>query len=73
MESFIEDNESKYSDIGINKDVLINLLLVLNDKPDKSMADMDDSDAKFITGNRGRIEITLEVLKKFLEASKHTA
>ena len=31
---------------------------------------MDDSDAKFITGNRRRIEITLEVLKKFLEASK---
>ncbi len=34
---------------------------------------MDDSDAKFITGNRRRIEITLEVLKKFLEASKYTA
>lgn len=71
MEGFIEKIESKCSSIGVNKDVFIHLLLVLLDKPDKSMADMDDHDARFITDNRVRIEHTMEVLKKFLEITKH--
>ena len=70
-EGFIEKIEAEDSSIGINKDSFINLLLVLLDKPDKSMTDMDDEDAKLITGNRVRIEHTLKVLKWFLDTTKH--
>lgn len=73
MEGFIEKIEAEYSSIGINKDTFIILLLVLNDKPDKSMADMNDDDAIFITEKRIRIENTLETLRKFLDASGHAA
>ena len=71
MEGFIEKIETHYSSIGVNKDVFISLLLMLLDKPTKSMTDMDSKDAKFITDKRVRIEYTMEVLKKFLEATNH--
>ena len=65
LDTIVKDNE----DIGINQDVLIKLLLILNDKPMKEMSDLSTEDAAFATSNRERIEITLKVLKKFLNVT----
>ena len=69
MENFIDEVCSRNSDIGVDQDVLIKLLLILNDKPGKGITDLNAEDAKFATQNRVRIEATLEALKKFLKAS----
>lgn len=71
MEQFLDNVVSENSDIGIDQDVLIKLLLILNDKPSKEMADLTAEDAKFATSNSTRIRATLKALKKFLIASEN--
>ena len=71
MEKFLDDVISKNSDMGIDQDVLIKMLLVLNDKPNKGMTDMTAEDAEFATGNLERIQATLEALRIFLKASNN--
>ena len=71
MESFLDDVTEKYSGMGINQDIMMKMLLILNNKPNKGMADMTQADASFIISNRDRIKTTLEALHKFLQASNH--
>lgn len=70
METFLDEVVEKYKDIGVSQDTLIKLLFILNDQPQKEMANIEAKDAKFATDNRERIEYTLVALKKFLEFSK---
>ncbi len=69
MEQFLDHVVSENSDIGIDQDVLIKLLLILNDKPSKEMSDLTAEDAEFATSNYARIQAALKALKKFLYAS----
>lgn len=69
MEKFLDTVVEENKDIGIDQDVLIKLLLILNDKPSKEMADLSAEDAEFATKNYERIQATLKVLKKFLTAT----
>lgn len=71
MEQFLDNVVSENSDIGIDQDVLIKLLLILNDKPSKEMSDLTAEDAEFATSNYTRIQATLKALKKFLCASEN--
>lgn len=71
MERFLDTVVAEYSNIGIDQDVLIKLLLILNDKPSKEMTDLTAEDAEFATSNFTRIQAALEALKKFLIASQH--
>lgn len=66
MESFLDTVVAEYRDIGIDQDVLIKLLLILNDKPSKEMTDLTAEDAEFATSNFTRIQATLKALKSFL-------
>ncbi len=66
MEHFLDTVVSENIDIGIDQDILIKLLLILNDKPSKEMSDLTAEDAEFATLNYERIQVTLKVLKKFL-------
>ncbi len=69
MEQFLDNVVSENSDIGIDQDILIKLLLILNDKPSKEMSDLMAEDAEFATSNYERIQATLKTLRKFLVAS----
>jgi hypothetical protein len=69
MEQFLDNVVAENSDIGIDQDVLIKLLLILNDKPSKEMSDLTAEDAEFATSNYERIQATLKALKKFLNAT----
>ncbi len=71
MESFLDNIIVRNSGIGVDQDVMIKMLLVLHDKPNKGMADMTEDDAAFATGNIERIQATLDSLQAFLKASKH--
>lgn len=71
MESFLDNVIGKNSDIGVDQDVMIKMLLVLHDKPNSGMADMTEDDATFATENIERIQATLDSLQTFLKASKH--
>lgn len=71
MEQFLDKVVSENLDIGIDQDVLIKLLLVLNDKPSKEMSDLTAEDAEFATSNYERIQTTLKALKNFLYASSN--
>ena len=78
MEEYLETVVSENSDIGINQDKLIKLLLILNDKPSKELSDLTDEKAErerdefaeFATSNGEQIKTTLVALKKFLNAKK---
>jgi hypothetical protein len=69
MEQFLDTVVAENADIGIDQDVLIKLLLILNDKPTKEMSDLTAADAEFATSNYERIQASLKALKKFLHAS----
>lgn len=72
MEGFIDEVCRENKDIGIDQDVLIKLLLilnVLNDRPSMGIMDLGADDAKFATDKMERIENTLAALQKFLQAS----
>lgn len=71
MELFLDTVVSENSDIGIDQDILIKLLLILNDKLTKEMAELSVQDAEFATSNYTRIQSTLKALKNFLKASNH--
>ncbi len=71
MEAFLDIAVSENKDIGIDQDTLIKLIMVLNDKPTKVIADLTAEDAEFATSKRVRIRNTLKSLKKFLHASKN--
>lgn len=67
MEKFLDTVVSENSDIGIDQDILIKLLLILNDKPTNEMSDLTAQDAEFATSNYERIQATLKTLKNFLQ------
>ena len=46
---YIDEVSAKNSSIGIDQDVLIKLLLILNDKPGHGITDIDAEDAIFAT------------------------
>ncbi len=69
MEKYLDNIVSENSDIGIDQDVLIKLVLILHDKPSMEMSDLMADDAEFATSNYERIQATLKALKKFLKAS----
>lgn len=69
MEQFLDTVVAENEDIGIDQDVLIKLLLILNDKPSKEMSDLTAEDAEFATSNFERIQMTLKALKVFLKAT----
>ena len=69
MEQFLDNVVAENSDIGIDQDILIKLLLILNDKPSKEMSDLMAEDAEFATMNNERIQATLRALKNFLNIS----
>lgn len=73
MEDFFDSLEQSYSSVGINKRAIIRLLYVLTDQPTKNDDTMSNGQADFIAQKRGRIEKTLEALKKFLDMSGHTS
>ena len=69
MENFFDEICRENSSMGIDQDVLIKLLLLLNDEPSRGVFELSPDDAKFAADNRTRIESTLLALKKFLRAS----
>lgn len=69
MEQFLDTVVFENSDIGIDQDVLIKLLLILHDKPSKEMSDLTAEDAEFATSHFERIQATLKALKNFLHVS----
>ena len=69
MEQFLDNVVAENSDIGIDQDILIKLLLILNDKPSKEMSDLMAEDAEFAAMNNERIQATLRALKNFLNIS----
>ena len=69
MEHFIDEVCRENSSIGIDQDVLIRLLLILNDRPGISIMNLESGDAKFATDNMERIKNTMAALKVFLKAS----
>lgn len=69
MEQFLDTVVAENVDIGIDQDVLIKLLLILNDKPSKEMSELTAGDAEFATSNYERIQAALKALKKFLNAT----
>ena len=71
MEQFLDTVVAENSDIGIDQDTLIKLLLILNDKPSKEMADLTAEDAEFATSNYKRIQTALMALKTFLKATSN--
>ena len=71
MESFLDNVTRQNESMGINQDIMIKMLMVLNDKPNKGMLDMTAQDAAFATDNLERIQATLDTLRAFLKASKH--
>ncbi|MHB8065278.1 MAG: DUF262 domain-containing protein, partial [Ruminiclostridium sp.] len=71
MEQFLDTVVAENADIGIDQDVLIKLLLILNDKPSKEMSDLTAEDAEFATSNYERIQAALKALKKFLNATSN--
>ena len=71
MENFLEEVTEENSSIGINQDVLIKLLLILNDKPRQGAAELNAEDAEFATDNSDRIRKTLTAMKKFLALSNN--
>lgn len=71
MEQFLDVVVSENSDVGIDQDALIKLLLILNDKPSKEMSDLTAEDAQFATSQYERIQATLKTLKKFLAVTSH--
>lgn len=71
MEQFLDTIVAENIDIGIDQDVLIKLLLILNDKPSKEMSDLAAQDAEFATSNYERIQAALKALKKFLNATSN--
>lgn len=66
MEQFLDTVVAENASIGIDQDILIKLLLILNDKPSKEMSELTAEDAEFATSNYERIQLTLKALKKFL-------
>ncbi|MBR0150610.1 MAG: DUF262 domain-containing protein [Synergistaceae bacterium] len=71
MDIFLDDITGENEDIGFDQDTLIKLLLILNDRPNKTMMDIEKNDADFAVMNLERIRSTLDTLKKFLRASNH--
>jgi len=71
MEQFLDTVVAENVDIGIDQDVLIKLLLILNDKPSKEMSDLTAEDAEFATSSYERIQASLKALKKFLHATSN--
>jgi hypothetical protein len=71
MEQFLDTVVAENVDIGIDQDVLIKLLLILNDKPSKEMSDLTAEDAEFATSNYERIQASLKTLKKFLNVTSN--
>ena len=71
MDIFLDDITGENEDIGFDQDTLIRLLLILNDKPNKTMMDIEREDADFAVTNLERIRFTLDILKKFLRDSNH--
>ncbi len=71
MERFLDTVVSENSDIGIDQDVLIKMMLILNDKPYKEMSDLTAEDAEFVTSHYERIHATLKTLKKFLTVTSN--
>lgn len=71
MEKFLDDIAAAYSDIGINQDNLIKLLIILFGDPlkEKEVTDLNENHAKAALANEARLKSTLDVLKDFL---KHT-
>jgi len=69
MEQFLDTVVSENSDIGLDQDELIKLLLILHDKPSKEMSELTAEDAEFATSHYERIQATLKALKNFLHAS----
>ena len=69
MEDFLDEVTEENSDIGIDQDALIRLLLILHDKPKNGTTELTADDAKFAADNGLRIKKTLEALKKFLAMS----
>ena len=69
MESFIREVCRENSSLGIDQDVLIKLLLILNDRPGMGIMNLNAGDAKFATDNMERIKNTLKALQIFLRAS----
>lgn len=66
MEQFLDTVVAENVDIGLKQDDFIKLLLILNDKPSKEMADLTPEDAEFATSNFNRIQASLKALKNFL-------
>lgn len=73
MDSFFDTIETRYLSIGMNKRTIIRLIYVLTDQPTKNEDSMSQAEADFVATKRGRIEKTLEALKKFLDMSNHTS
>ena len=74
MEKFLDEVIRENGSMGLDQDMLIKMLLVLHDKPTKSIADISSmhdasDDTEFATRNIERIKATLDALKKFLKAS----
>lgn len=69
MESFIEDTLKDFRDIGLNQDNFIKLLFLLQDNPNREMADITAADSSFAVENKDRIKSCLILVRKFLQYS----
>lgn len=66
MEAFLDEVLNEFKDIGLSQDNLIKLIFILQDNPNKEMADITAADAEFAIDKKERIWKALICLRKFL-------
>lgn len=67
-EFFLQEIE-QFGDIGFGKDEVIKLIFILQDNPNKSLANITKEDSDFIRNNKERIKNSLIGTRFFLEQS----
>ncbi|GHU01560.1 hypothetical protein FACS1894147_01640 [Spirochaetia bacterium] len=69
METYIDSTLSEFKDINLDQDNLVKLFFLLQDNPNREMAEITAQDASFAVDKRDRITSCLKATRKFLQAS----
>ena len=69
MEKFLDEIVEENSDIHLEEDEIVKILLTLRDEPLKSILDLSSEDTEFAMKNSDRIKLTLQAVKIFLQKS----
>jgi len=69
IEKFLHVDVNQFEDLGLGQDEIVKYVFILQDNPKKEIANIEESDSKFILENRDRIIGSLVAVRKFLQAS----